>query len=111
LQHAEAEGQPAWTHGYERATIVQRGGTLYGIATQCGNTLPTEKGDNAQISDPNLIHTCEAVFSPGRDPVSPATTSLIHDAERSGSHEIWVQHRLGCPSSSISTNSNSPPSR
>lgn len=92
---AEAEGRPSWTHGYEQATIVRPGDTLYGIATQHGDTLPTEEGDNAQISDPNLLHPGQAVFSPGRDPVSPATTALIQDAERSGSQEAWAKAQAG----------------
>jgi hypothetical protein len=92
---AAAEGQPAWTHGYESATIVESGDTLFGIAAQHGNTLPTEEGDNAQISDPNLIYPGEAVFSPGPDPVSPATTALIQDAERSGSQQAWAKAQAG----------------
>ena len=94
-QRANAEGEPPWTHGYEQATIVRPGDTLYGIATQHGNTLPTEEGDNAQISDPNIIHPGQAVFSPGRDPVSPATTTLIQDAERSGSQAAWAKAQAG----------------
>jgi len=46
-------------------------------------------------SDPNLIHPGQAVFSPGRDPVSPATTSLIQSAERAGSQEAWAKAQAG----------------
>ncbi len=74
---------------------MRPGDTLYGIATQHGDTLPAEEADNAQISDPNLIHAGEAVFSPGRDPVSPATTALIQDAERSGSQQAWAKAQAG----------------
>lgn len=92
---AKAEGKPAATHGYEQATIVQPGDTLYGIATQHGDTLPADEADNAQLTNPNLLYPGQAVFSPGQDPVSAATTKLIQNAEESGSPQAWAKAQAG----------------
>jgi len=78
---AAADGQPPWTHGYETATQVQPGDTMYGIATAHHVPLPDEEADNAQIPNPNLLFSGQVVFSPQQSPVNAATTAKIEAAE------------------------------
>ncbi len=91
VARAAAEGLPPWTHGYETATVVQPGNTLYGIAVTHGDTLPATEADNAQLTNPNFLYPGEAVFTPGQSPVSAATTAQIQAAERFGSRQQWAQ--------------------
>ena len=92
------ERRPAWTYGYETASLTEPGDTLYDIALAHGDTLATEEADNTQIRNPNALHAGQVVFSPGTDPVSPATTALIQTAERGGSQQDWVKVQVGIES-------------
>jgi hypothetical protein len=90
------DGLPPSAHGYETATIVKPGDTLWGIATSHRDLLSAEEADNAQITDPNLLRPGQAVFSPGQSPVSARTTTDIEAAERIGTPQRWttVEHDI-----------------
>jgi hypothetical protein len=82
IARAAADGLAPWAHGYETATTVAPGDTLYGIATTHHVPLLDEEADNAQIANPSLVFPGQMVFSPGHSPVSAATTTRIQAAEQ-----------------------------
>jgi hypothetical protein len=90
------DGLPPSAHGYETATIVKPGDTVWGIATSHKDLLGAEEADNAQITDANLVRPGQVVFSPGQSPVSPRTTADIEAAENNGTQQHWttVEHDI-----------------